>query len=529
MWKQIKLLTKINLCNIGGLNQIRYGHNPKEKKRAYSLAAIMILLGIMCICYSAGLSYAFVSLGIGALIPPYAMTLISLIILFFSIYKAGSLIFEAGTYEMLSSLPIAPASIVLGRFSAMYLQNLLLSGGVLIPSACVYGIFLKPSFTFYIKMAAGIVLIPLLPMTIAIAAGALITAVSSRMRHKNFTTIFLSMFLVLGIVVLSLKFSANADMMTDDMFRNLAVTIETQLYRIYPPAKLFAMTVNGQNMSALLELILLSVLPFIVLIYIIQRYFASICTALNSKSARKNYEMTELKQQVPMITLYKKELTRYLASPLYVLNTSIGYVLMVIAAVSILITGTEEFERILGYEGIIQKILPFLLAVMCSMASTTTSSISMEGKNWWIVQSLPIPAKSLFNAKILVNLTLALPCYALTQLLLIFKLNVSFTEHLAIILLPLVYIFFISVTGITMNRKMPQFQWTVESSVIKQSAASLTAVIIGIVSVLVPAVFLFIPGVPSSLVSLFTAAVIGMITVILYMRNNRIDLRTVGE
>lgn len=529
MWKQIKLLTKINICNIGSLNQIRYGHNPKEKKRSCLLASILVLLGIMCIVYSAGLSYGFIILGMGDMIPPYVMTLLSLIILFFTIYKAGSLIFEPRTYEMLSSLPIYPAFIVLGRFSAMYLQNLLLSAGVLVPSACIYGIYLKPSLIFYLEMAAGIFLIPLLPMTIAVAVGALITAVSSRMKHKNFVTIALTMLLVLGIVILSIKFSVNSTMISDDMILDLAQTLESQLYRVYPPAKLFALAVNEQNVLALLELILLSVLPFIVLIYIVQRYFASICSALNSRAAGKNYEMTELKQQILMMTLYKKELFRYAASPLYVLNTSIGYILMVIAVIAMLITGTREFEHMLGYEGIVKKALPFLLAIMCSMASTTTNSISMEGKNWWITQSLPIPPKYLFNAKILVNLTIALPCWVVTELLLFFALDARISERLAIIFLPLAYILFVSVAGITINRKMPLFQWTAESAVVKQSAASLTALLTGFASVLIPAAFLFIPGISPVLVSFVALTLIIMITIILYKGNNRIDLRTIGE
>lgn len=529
MWNQIKLLTKINLCNIGGLNQIRYGHNPKEKKRAVALAAVFVILGLICISYAAGLSYGFIMLGMEEMLPPYLMTVISLLILFFSIYKAGNLIFEPRTYEMLSSLPLSPASIVLGRFSTMYLQNLLLSAGVIIPSVCVYGICLKPSIFFYIEMSASIFLIPLLPMTLAVAVGAVITAISSRMKHKNLVSIILTMLLVLGIIILSLRLSTSSDTINNEAVQNFARTIESQLYKIYPPARLFALSVNDHNITALFEYLLLSVIPFAVLIYIVQHYFASICTALNSRTAGKNYEMTKLKQQNPIVTLYKKELLRYFASPLYVLNTSMGYILILIAAVALLITGTTKFEILIGYKGIVGKALPFLMAAMYAITSTTSSSISMEGKNWWIAQSLPIPSKSLFDAKILVNLTIAVPCYAITQILLIFAVNVTVFERLAIIFIPLLYILFVSVAGITINRKMPVFQWTADSAVIKSSAATITMMLTGAGSVLIPAVCLFIPKIPANLVTLLTLAVIGTITVILYLGNNRVDLRSIGE
>lgn len=527
MLKQIWLLTKIKLCNIGGLNQIRHSHNPKEKKKGILMAFVIAVISFILISYSGGLAYGFVMLGIPEVIPPYAMTIISMIILFFSIYKAGSLIFEMQTYEMLISLPLSPASIVVSRFCVMYLQNVLLCAAILVPSACVYGFYQKTGFFFYLSMASGILVIPFLPMIIAVAIGVVITAVSSRMRHKSLTAVILTLALTLGFLILSMTAAANQEIFTNDIMRSMAVTIQRMLYKLYPPARLFANAAIHQNLAALAAFILLSLLPFILLFYLIQHNFVSICSALNSRTAAKNYQIKELKQQSLTAALYKKELARYFASSIYVINTMIGYILMVLAAVSILFTGLEQFEEMLGFHGVITKVLPFILAALCSISPTTSSSISMEGRSWWQVQSLPITAKELFNAKILVNLTIALPCYVLGEIILFAAVHVSPAERVGLIIIPLMYILLMTILGITINRKMPVFKWDTEAAAVKSSASTFTTLVIGFLSVIIPALLLLVSGLSYALIVSVITVLTGTAAVIFYIGNCRADLREI--
>lgn len=527
MWKQIQLLTKIKLCNIGGLNQIRYSKNPKEKKKGMMMALMITVISFILILYSSGLAYGFVILGIPEVIPTYAMTIISLIILFFSIYKAGSLIFEMRTYEMLISLPLSPVSIVVSRFCMMYLQNVLLCAAILIPSSCVYGFYQKPGFLFCLCITAGILIIPFLPMTIAVAIGVVITAVSSRMKHKSLAAVILTLALTLGFLILSMTATANQEMFTNDIMRSLSVTLQSKLYQLYPPARLFTSGVLHHNFLAFAGFILLSILPFILLFYVIQQNFVSICSALNSKAATKNYQMKGIKQQELTAALYKKELARYFASSIYVINTIIGYLLMVLAAVSILVTGLDQFEEMFGFHGVITKVLPFILAALCSISPTTSSSISMEGRNWWQVQSLPIPAKELFDAKILVNLTIALPCYVLGEIILFAAVHVSPAERVGLIVIPLMYILLMSILGITINRKMPVFKWDTETAVVKSSASTFTTLVTGFLSVIIPALLLLVPGLSYTLIIGVITVLTGTAAVILYINNCRTDLRKI--
>lgn len=125
--------------------------------------------------------------------------------------------------------------------------------------------------------------------------------------------------------------------------------------------------------------------------------------------------------------LYIKEIKRYFASNIYVLNTLIGYILMVAIAVMLAFTGIDKLEGYLTMSGgepltlpfPLGNLVPFLLSLMLMMGSTTASSISMEGKQWWIPKSLPIPARTILDSKMLVGLSLMLPAVLISGAVLV--------------------------------------------------------------------------------------------------------------
>ena len=528
MWKQIGLLTGIQLRNLWGWNQIKYGKDKKKKNRLVLLAVTYAFLGVMLAFYTGLLGYGCVAMGMADIIPAYMLAVVSLLILFFSVYKAGSILFDTRTYEMMIALPVKPVSIVVSRFLTMYVENLVMGMVVLLPAAGVYAYYIRPDALFYITIALGAFLMPLLPMTIATAVGALVTAVSSRMKHKNMVSILLLMGLTIGILLLSMGTSYGQITVSEELLQNMAALMAQQVYGMYPPARLFTSGVVEGNIPAFLAFAGISLGTFLILAALIQWKFVAICTALNARVAKKNYKMQELAQNSPLKALYLRELKRYFSSVIYVCNTLIGYLLMVIAAAAFFVVGVEKMEQAMGMPGSLIRILPIVLAFMCSLSSTTTSSISMEGRQWWLVRSLPVSTGQVFGSKMLVNLTMAFPCYMISVILLLLSLGGLSADSLWVVVVPLVYILFGTVAGITINCKMPIFEWEAESAVVKQSGAMFTAMAVDFVIVLVPMAVLFaLPSVSVHLVMGGTSAVLLGVTAVLYRKNSKIDLKTI--
>lgn len=528
MWKQIKRLAGITLCNTFGWNEARFGKDTKKKQRIVLLGCSYAFICFMLVLYTGMISYAYVKLGMTSIIPIYLFASTSLIILFFSMFKSGSVIFDMKLYESVIVLPVRPSVIIISRFLTMYVFNLALSVLIMIPSAIVYASYTRPGLSFYPMMIVGICLLPLLPMTIATAVGALILAISSKVRHKNLITILLSIILTMAVIVLSLVISMQNKTFDEHQMAEISSMMFNQIGNSYPPAILFSRGVVDGNWAAYLLFVGSSLLLFVIFVGLVQWKYVSICTALSASVAKRNYVMRNLPQNTPLRALYFKEIKRYFSSSIYVINTSVGYVMMVVLSAAILIVGIDKIEEMLQMNGVVKQFAPLVLATMCVICPTTSSAISVEGGKWWIIKSLPVKTKLVCDSKILVNLTMALPCYVVSTCLLCLALRMNLAGYLWLFLLPLVYILFSSVLGITINLKMPMFRWESEVIVVKQSAAVMVTMLIGFISVGIPWVLLFtLPSYLRSIVWPITTVAVALVTILLYRGNNKVLLKNI--
>ena len=473
-WKQIRCLLSVQLCNTWSLNEIRYGNDNKKKNRQIMMTATFILLGIMFSFYVAMMAYSYSMLGMSQIIPSYMLAMTSIIILFFSIYKAGSVLFQMKTYEMLVALPVSPSAIVTSRLIIMYGSNLLLSIFVMLPSTIVYAYYTRPDVIFYIMTLIGTFFLPMIPITIATAIGSLIIAVSSRMKHKNLVIIVISMALTLGFIILSIKNSMEQVNVTSEIMMDLANNVSRKINQVYPPAKWYAQGVVNGNAFSFSLYILLSLVPFLGFIMLIQWKFIAISSALITSVTEKGYQKKELKVLSPSKALFWKEITRYFNSPIYVMNTLIGYFMMVAGAIAIFIMGIDKLENLMQMPGIISRMGPLLFAAMCVITTTTSSSISIEGKQWWIIKSMPVTTKQVFDAK------------------------------------------------------FPLFNWEAEAVVVKQSGATIITMCLGFASFGLPlAIMIALGSKYDNLVFAGTFVFVTMITILFYRENNKKSLKEI--
>lgn len=516
MLRQIRLLSGIQLCNLFRFNEIRHTKDKRERLRYALMGASFLLVAAVLAVYVAGLAYGFVMLGMGELVPVYLFAVTSILIAGFTFLKAGSIIFQSKTYEMMIALPVSRAAIVVSRFLTMYVTNLLLGVLVMGSGFFVCGMTMHPPVGFYVWGLAGTLLLPLLPVCIAVIFGAGITAISSRMRHKSIVETGLVLLLMIGIMVLPLAFSSQPDPQL--LLMDMAGALKEQIGKLYPPAVWFGQAVSQGKPGPFLLFTAGAFLLFAAMIAVLQQYFTPICSALNASGAKNNYRMGSLKQQSPLTALWKKELRRYFASSIYVINTSMGYILMAVFAGSLHFMGMERAAEL----GITEKMLPFLLAVIASIMPTTSCSISLEGKWWWIVRTLPVSGRQILDSKLLVNLTVAAPFYLAAVTLGILAVSPGVVEAVWIILIPAVYILFTAVAGLTVNLAFPVFRWENETQVVKQSASTMITMLVGMAASILPAVLLFFSeSRMQNGICLGTVLAVLAATAVLYGCNNR--------
>ena len=526
MSKQMKTLTKLELCNIYNLNVFRFSTDTKAKNKAKIMLVFWVILILMCISYTGGLSYALIHLGFTEIVPAYMITLSSLLIFFFGIFKAGNVIFRKDGFDILCSLPVTQTAIVASRFLRLYVENLIITLIVMIPGFVVYGLFVKPKVSFYLLGAFGILGVPLLPIAGTVLIGVIITGISSRMRHKSLVASALSILLVIIILLASSQSTSPEGNISPEMLKELSTSVFALLEKLYPPAILLSSAiVQGDYIHCLIyNVIFLTV--FAVVITLVASNFYLICRRLYGTSAKHNYELKTLTKNSVLCSLCKREFKRYFSSSVYVTNTILGPIMGTVLSGALLFVDTHFITDALPIPIDINTFMPFVLAGVFCIMTTTSTSISMEGNNWWIVKSLPLTTKIILDGKILMNLLLILPFYVLSEIFLILALKPGISDCICLLLIPAVIILFSCVYGLTINLVFPVFNWESEVSVVKQSASAMLGGIGGFVLAIIYVVIVALtPNIYGNIVKLALCILTLGITALLYHKNNMKNLQ----
>ena len=252
--------------------------------------------------------------------------------------------------------------------------------------------------------------------------------------------------------------------------------------------------------------------------------FHAVCRRLNTTSAKHDYRMEQLDISHLRSALYRREFKRYFASGIYVTNTIMGPIMGTLMAGALFFVGMDSLSEMMGMPLNVAPIVPFFVGGSFGMMPPTAVSISMEGKNWWIVKTLPLTAKDVFDAKLLLSLSLMAPFYVVSEVFLVLAMKPVGLELLWTILIPLVISLFACVAGLAANLLLPRFDWDNEVTIVKQSASAALGGFAGMLAAVVGGIAAgVLPGHLSR--GVFCLVTLG-VTAALYCKNNRTDLRT---
>ena len=340
-----------------------------------------------------------------------------------------------------------------------------------------------------------------MPLTIASVIGALITGISSRWKSKNLVAIVLTMLFAGGLFLGSIRMSRMEESQLIDLMGNLVALLEAQIQKLYPPALWLSQAMIDGRGSCLALLLVVSLGSFLIFLEILQPFYGNICSLLSANEAKRNYKMKEIHGKSRLQSMVERELRHYFSSTVYVTNTLIAEVLMIIITVALLVMGKESIESLVGMPGIVERVLPIMLGTMPAMMPMTACSISMEGKQWWLMQTLPVTEKDVLRSKILANLLVVFPFYVVSEVLAFLAVRSGGIGAVCLLCVPVVYTLFGVRIGVAVNRKLPIFDWDNETRVVKQSASSVLMLVIGALFGMIPlGVLLYVPNMPIYLV-----------------------------
>ena len=399
------------------------------------------------------------------------------------IYKTGNLLFNCKDDNLLLSLPIKKSTILFIRVFKFYVFELLYNSVFLLPAMLVYVIYIKPEFTYYIVSFVGLLVFPIIPILISCLIGSFITFVASKFKGKNYVQTLITMVFILGIMY----FSYNSQKLVMNIAQN-ASNINDFLTKIYYPAGAYIELITKFNPVKLLEFIVVNLSLFIVTIILIGSVYFNINSSIKSIKINKSSKKYKIKTSTPIKALIKKEFTRFINSTVFVTNAGFGLVLFIVGTILVSVK-FDSIVQMLNQNDLtfdleyIKSCMPVILfGFICFtsfMTSITSSMISLEGKSFNVLKSLPIKPYKIIKSKVLTAVIIMLPCILVGDIIIFTRFKFDYLSIiltlLASILLPLIA----ETMGIIINLKYPRMDAKNDTEVVKQSMSSAISVFLG--------------------------------------------------
>ena len=392
---------------------------------------------------------------------------------FGSVFTTYSSLYGAKDNDLLLAMPIPVSRILLVRLLGVYAIGLMYQLLVMIPAILVWFVNAPFSPVGAVCVLLSPLVLSVLVLVLSAVLGWVVALVVGRLKHKNLITVIVSLAFIAAYYYVYSKASA----MLQTLLQNIAAVgekIRSVLYPLYH----MGLAAEGNPLSMLIFTAIIAGL-FLVVYLVLSRSFLRLATT-NRGSAKTVYKARRQKTRTLEGALLQKEFRRYLGSSIYMLNCSLGVLLMPIAAV-LLIYNAGSMQTMLAIP-MLRQILPLLsvgaVCMILSMNDLTAPSVSLEGKNLWILQAFPVPARKALEAKLKLHLLLtvipAIPLVAAVEWVIKPDLLNGVLMPVAILL----FIVLMAALGLCVNLKMPNLNWTSETVPVKQSM-SVTVALFG--------------------------------------------------
>ncbi len=503
--------------------------NKKNKTKQVGFLSVLILIVIFALLLSIVYTFMFYEIlhlsNMENHILELMLAISSLIILMTSIFKVSGILFDGKDYEKLAAMPISNRAIIASKFFVLYLYEIIFSIVILLPSTFL--LFMDNPLTL-ISSLLVMILAPVIPLIIGIIIGYLITFLTIKFRLKLlFQTLGYMLSILFVVFIYSFNFSMGE---TEEVTIELASSIISGVEGIFPVALVYYKGfINGEILYIILYLAG-NALLLMGSIFLVSLGYKKINNSLLSVSNKKKYVKKELNIKTQFQALFGKEVKKLFTSPAYLFNCLSGGIMAIVFAFVLgnlknTLAGYQDQAESFDFSAIFDYAY-FLIIFMVSITSTTASSISIEGKNFWIIKSAPINPKSYFNSKIYVNDLVQGGLALIASLVLIFLLNLSFGPALVTIVVPLLVIDLMSRIGLFLNLHYYKLEWPNETAVVKNSASVMLTLLCGFVVCIIVCILSLITMLLSPYLTLVVDSILLLLMSFMFTKfinNNALD------
>ena len=334
----------------------------------------------------------------------------------------------------------------------------------------------KPTFAGVIAFFVLYLTLPLLSMALTSLFAWLLSIITRKMRRKTLFRVILAVALMAGYFTVF----GNADGVLNAIVSNDGA-IPVALGRV-PFLYWFGASVTNGNLLYLLIVVLTFVATFALVFYAVSSSYIKIITTGGS-GKKAVYKAKEEKNRGVYPALIRRELGRFFSSAAYILNGGMGLLFQLAVSITVAVNINKITTNLMMSNLDPGFILPVAACVLCAIESIviiSASSVSLEGKNLWIAQSMPVDGSRVLIAKAAAHIIITAPVAIISSLILSIAVPSDAAGIVSVFVAPLSMCVFMAFLGVRINLRFPKLDWINETVAVKQSMSSILSVLAGL-------------------------------------------------
>ena len=388
----------------------------------------------------------------------------------FSFFQARGSLYGYKDFDFLGSLPIQKTTLIIAKWFLMYTFILLFGLLVTLPILVVYLQFVTVPLVSIILGFVAFLFLPLPVMILGVLLSIGIYEVTKNwINPKIMQSILMVLFL---LAYITFQFVQSSWLESGEIAPWL-----NDVFSWYAPQTWVVEAFQG-NLVSFAILVLSHAGLVVFALWAMSGTIYRLNQSQQTQRTKVSKESSFL-QKTPILHLVSMEWKRFIMSPIYLLNTGFGIVMLIIGSVAMLFIPNiadmlEVVEAELGLSA--QAIWLVFVGFTLSTVYSPAVSLSLEGKNIQLLKTLPLPYFNISLAKILFNIVLIVPMLTLSHVIVSLVLEIPFLESFLTWLLLLLASGLFSVFFHWVNVFFPRFDFQQDVEVVKQSLAALIAV-----------------------------------------------------
>lgn len=461
--KKFITLVKVDFNNTFGLSSLAYSFKNKKNRWQYILlgfAALSLIPTYFLMIKALGNIYdAYNQMGQRSYFLQTGIFTSQVLVLILGILYVMSKYYFSNDLGHLVPLPIKPSQILGSKFVILMVSEYITTLPVLLPFIFIYGIRGGEGLLYWLYSLLIVITVPILPLIISSILVMIFMKYTNIRGKKDLLRIIGALIFVVVMISIQLfmqKIAQKAIGGGEEFYLNLVKDsnlLVKKLGIVFPPSMWASLSLsNYLNIQGLLYFVLflmISIAGYIIMISLSEVLFFDglignmEITASKGKVKSRSQVLLRVKQGKPYIAIAKKELIMLFKTPVYVLNSVAGAIIIPIFIIMTLITGDESLNMVLDFLKVNPHYLVLgsigMIVIQGVMNSVGSTTFSREGKSLWIHRVLPIRVEDQIIGRVLASLG--------PQIISVLALLITFSFVLKISLINMVIIALLGLLG----------------------------------------------------------------------------------